>query len=169
MKPPLSWKISGCVPVEILWKTDTAMTIITVWYNVVSPNFLMWIFCEKAQFLQNRPKLCNTCVFPHNFHIRKLGEILVLYTVDILVDCFNQQFLKSFFTITTKWRCACQLLQFCIIAWSANTLIDNNTAGISNKKEFLCCHFLNDLMREKSKQLNLTSRAPKESGLVTKE
>ena len=27
------------------------------------------------------PKLCRNCVFPQNFHIRKLGEITVFYVV----------------------------------------------------------------------------------------
>ena len=29
-----------------------------------------------------RPKLCENCAFPQNFHIRKLGEIRAFYAVE---------------------------------------------------------------------------------------
>ena len=35
---------------------------------IISPIFLVWKFCEQAQF-------------PQNFHIRKLGEITLFYAV----------------------------------------------------------------------------------------
>ena len=35
----------------------------------ISPNFLVWKFCGKAQFPQ--------CDFPQNYHTRKFGEIPV--------------------------------------------------------------------------------------------
>ena len=52
---------------------------------VLSPNFLVWKFCGKARFPHRfgrfRPKLCGNCVFPQNFHTRKLGEITVFFAV----------------------------------------------------------------------------------------
>ena len=51
----------------------------------ISPNFLGWKFCGKAQipqsFGQICPKLCENCAFSQNFHSRKLGEITVFCTV----------------------------------------------------------------------------------------
>ena len=38
--------------------------------TVISPNFLVWKLCRKAQ--ANRPKLCGNYDFPQNFHTRKL-------------------------------------------------------------------------------------------------
>ena len=49
--------------------------------TVISSNFLVWKFYGKAQFLAIRSKLWGNCVFPQNFHTRKLGEITVLYAV----------------------------------------------------------------------------------------
>ena len=34
--------------------------------TVISPNFLKWWFCEKAQAILS--KLCTNCAFPQNFH-----------------------------------------------------------------------------------------------------
>ena len=31
-----------------------------------------------------RPKLCGNCAFPQKFHTRKLGEIMVFFTVIII-------------------------------------------------------------------------------------
>ena len=47
--------------------------------TVISPNFLVWKFCRKAQ--ANRPKLWGSGVIPKNFHTRKLGEITVFFAV----------------------------------------------------------------------------------------
>ena len=44
------------------------------WNAVISPNFLEWKFCGNAQFPKIHPKLCGNCVFPQNFHTRKLGK-----------------------------------------------------------------------------------------------
>ena len=51
--------------------------------TVISPNFLVWKFCGKAQFPHSygRPKLCRNCAFPQNFHTRKLSEIRVFLVV----------------------------------------------------------------------------------------
>ena len=60
---------------------------------VISPNFLVWKFCGKAQFRHsfgfrvNRPKLCRNCAFPQNFRLRKLGQITVFFTVSIPHNC----------------------------------------------------------------------------------
>ena len=57
----------------------------TVKNIVISPNFLVWKFCRKAQFSAYfraiRPKLCGNCAFPQSFHTRKLGEITVFFAV----------------------------------------------------------------------------------------
>ena len=48
----------------------------------ISPNFLVWKFCRKAQFAHRNPlKLCRNCVFPQNSHTSKLAEILVYFAV----------------------------------------------------------------------------------------
>ena len=52
--------------------------------TVISPNYLVWKFCRKAQFQYSFgqiAKLCGNCAFPQNFHTRKLGEIMVFYAV----------------------------------------------------------------------------------------
>ena len=46
---------------------------LTVKNLVISPNFLVWKFCGKAQFSQ----LSGNCALPQNFHTRKSGEITV--------------------------------------------------------------------------------------------
>ena len=81
--------------VGILWKdnnpslpNNSTLAIarvikITAKNTVISPIFLVWKFCGKAQFsyTANRPKLCGNCAFPQNFHSRKLGELMVFYAV----------------------------------------------------------------------------------------
>ena len=47
--------------------------------SVISPDFLVWKFCEKTQFRANRPKLCDNCA--QNFHTRKSDEITVFFAV----------------------------------------------------------------------------------------
>ena len=55
--------------------------------TVISPNFLVWKFCEKAEVphsfgrIANRPKICRNCAFPQNFNTRKLGEIALVFFV----------------------------------------------------------------------------------------
>ena len=44
---------------------------------VISPNFLVWKFCGKAQFPH--------CAFPQNLHTRKLGEITGFFAVTQLL------------------------------------------------------------------------------------
>ena len=53
------------------------------------PNFTQ---CQGAeifrQFARNSA-ICGNCAFQLNFHTRKLGEILVIYTVHFEVFCFS--------------------------------------------------------------------------------
>ena len=49
----------------------------------ISANFLVWDFCEKAQFPN-----CFPTAFPQNFHSKKLGEITVFFVVTELVILF---------------------------------------------------------------------------------
>ena len=57
----------------------------TVKNTAISPNFLVWKFCGKAQLLHRFGRFARNyarnCAFPQNFHIRKLGEITVFYAV----------------------------------------------------------------------------------------
>ena len=53
------------------------MCNITAKNTVISPDFLVCKFCEKAQFL------CGKCSFPQNFHTRKLGETTVFFAVHV--------------------------------------------------------------------------------------
>ena len=61
----------------------------TVKNTVILPNFLVWIFCGKAQFRANRLKLCGNCAFPQNFHTRKLDEELVFFAVSVSLEFFS--------------------------------------------------------------------------------
>ena len=47
---------------------------------VISPIFLVYKLCGKAQF-PHSPKLSENCVFPPNIHTRKLGEITKFFPV----------------------------------------------------------------------------------------
>ena len=63
---------------------------ITLKNTVISPNFLVWTLCGKAQF----PHSFGTCAFPQNLHTRKLGEITIFFAVDsvnILHENFESQ------------------------------------------------------------------------------
>ena len=61
------------------WMEETQNISITAKNPVISRNFLVWKFCEKAQFPHslwaNLAKLCRNCAFLQNFHTRKLREI----------------------------------------------------------------------------------------------
>ena len=49
---------------------------------VISPDFLVWEFCGKAQFPHNFGRLARVdCAFPQNFHTSKSGEITVFFAV----------------------------------------------------------------------------------------
>ena len=58
--------------------------------TIISPNILLWRFCEKSQFLHslctNSPKLCGICTCPQNFYTRKLGNITVFYSATYLAS-----------------------------------------------------------------------------------
>ena len=65
----------------------SAKAIIISWElknTVISPNFLVWTFCGKAQFPQSFGRRRNYAetVFRQNFHTRKLGQITVFYAVN---------------------------------------------------------------------------------------
>ena len=53
---------------------------LTVKNAVISPNFLVWKFCGKAQFSHSFGRIARNypeTVLPQNFHTRKSGEITV--------------------------------------------------------------------------------------------
>ena len=50
----------------------------TIQNTGISPNFLVWNFCGKAQFLQSFGQFAWNSAFPQNLHTRKLGKISVL-------------------------------------------------------------------------------------------
>ena len=55
--------------------------------TAISPNFLVWEFCGKAQFrhsfVQFARKLCRNCAFPQNCDTMKLGKITVYFAVPL--------------------------------------------------------------------------------------
>ena len=58
------------------------LTLYTVENTVISPNFLVWKFCGKAQFSHSFgriPKLFGNYAFPQNFHTRTSSEITVFF------------------------------------------------------------------------------------------
>ena len=59
----------------------------------ISPNFMVWKFCGKAQFPHSFGRFARNCAFPQNFHTMKLGEITAVYAV-IDISLFR----KSYFT-----------------------------------------------------------------------
>ena len=62
-------------------ETDVRMIVPnTGKYTVISPDFLVWKFCGKAQFPHSFGRWGN-CTFPQNFHARKSGEITVFFAV----------------------------------------------------------------------------------------
>ena len=59
-------------------KWNVYFKAITAKNTVISPNFLVWKFCGKAQFPYSFGRLARNyaeTVFPQNFHTRKYGEI----------------------------------------------------------------------------------------------
>ena len=48
----------------------------------------IYVLCLK-EFWENYLKLCGSCAFQHNFHIRKLGEIKAFYTVPVYDELFS--------------------------------------------------------------------------------
>ena len=53
--------------------------------TVISPYFprveILWKDTVSVKFWANLPKLCGSCVFPQNFYIRELDEIMVHFAV----------------------------------------------------------------------------------------
>ena len=50
------------------------------------PNFLVWKFCKKTQFLHSFGWMTGNCAFPQNFQTRKFGEITVFFEVTAIVE-----------------------------------------------------------------------------------
>ena len=63
--------------------------------TVISPNFLVWKFCGKAQF--NRPQLCGNCPFPQSF-TRRLGELTVFFA-----GCLDRLYNISYKLLDAKY------------------------------------------------------------------
>ena len=92
------------------WKV---VWVFTAKNTVISPNFLAWTFCGKAQFphsFANRSKLCGNCAFPQSSHTRKLGEITVFYVVFLLAFC-------QIFTPFRVEQALCIRLVFGLVIW----------------------------------------------------
>ena len=51
--------------------------------TAISPNFLVWKFCGKAQFWFTKNYAETKCAFLQNFHTRKLGKIAVFFAVQL--------------------------------------------------------------------------------------
>ena len=53
----------------------------------LSPYFLVWKFCGKAQFLKSFGRITRNSKenvpFPQNFHTKKFGEVSVFYAVTV--------------------------------------------------------------------------------------
>ena len=65
------------IPAEKTY-TDTAKN------NIISPNFMVWKFCGKAQFPHSFGRFARNSAetaFPQNFHTMKLGEIMLSFAM----------------------------------------------------------------------------------------
>ena len=73
------------VPGKFFFSHENACTIpITAKNTVISPDFLVWKFCGKAQFPYSFGRFARNCAetaFPQNFHTSKSGEITVFFAV----------------------------------------------------------------------------------------
>ena len=79
----IATKISNC---KIKWKKRFYFERLCLWYHtalniVISPNFLVWKVCGKAQLSERFGQIVETVLFHKVFHIKKLGEITVFYPV----------------------------------------------------------------------------------------
>ena len=97
--------------------------------TVVSPNFLVSKFFEKAQFFAEfrGVKLSENCVFPQNFHSRKLGEITVFYAVVTIWEHFNITIKPASFVFTVHISkelplCYIEMFLFIFIMFERNLL-----------------------------------------------
>ena len=61
------------------------MIYIALLNTSISPDYsgvkVFWKRTVSGNILVNRSKLCKNCVFPKNFHIRKLVQISVFYAM----------------------------------------------------------------------------------------
>ena len=63
-----------------MYKSNYLKEVLIIAENtVISPNFMVWKFCGKAQFPY------RNYAFPQNFHTMKLGEITVFYAMYALI------------------------------------------------------------------------------------
>ena len=89
--------------------------------TIISPNFLLWKFCGKAQFPHSfgRFAVYENCVFPQNFHTRNIGEITVFFAVIFItlaiarVELLGREGLLSFHRIPTLYL-HCFLVVVCL-------------------------------------------------------
>ena len=67
------------------------LSALTVKNTVISPNFLVWKFCGKAQFPHSFGRIPQnyTGAFPQNSHTRKLGEITVFFAVPLVIISYK--------------------------------------------------------------------------------
>ena len=66
--------------------------------SVIPPNFLVWKFCGKAQFLHSFRRIAQNCgetAFQQNFHTKKLGEITEFLVVHVTLKVFVKTSLKN--------------------------------------------------------------------------
>ena len=57
--------------------------------TVISPDFLVWKFCGKAQFPHSFGRFAGNCAIPQNFHTRKSGEITVFFAAIVIIFAMN--------------------------------------------------------------------------------
>ena len=99
-----SFKIySCCSPAKCLMVMMMMMNYIVVWLTderrlALFPVPIEWSFYENSQWLKfckkycilpNRPKLRGNCVFPQNFHAKKLEETAVFFAVKVSIIFVN--------------------------------------------------------------------------------
>ena len=67
---------------------------------VISPNFLGWKFCGKAQFLHSFGRIARnyaeTVPVPQNFHTTKLGEITGFFAVTDMRNLLGTERMHGF-------------------------------------------------------------------------
>ena len=82
------------------WKCISNSFLPTTKNAVISPDFLVWKFCGKAQLPHSLGRIARnyaeTVPFPQNFHIRKSGEIKVFFAVTCLEG--TSTFITSIFS-----------------------------------------------------------------------
>ena len=72
-----------------------------------------------------RQKLSGNCVFPHNFHTRKLGKITVFFAVETLDMFSKQERRKSKYKFAGTKVCKAEEVRKCFV----NPKIENGVFG----------------------------------------